>query len=57
MRVITVGDVSCQPGEIRFGKLACAYLPDSSEVSIPLIVLNGKEEGPVLWLGAAVHGA
>ncbi len=56
MSVIKVGDVTCQPGKIQFGSLPCAYLPDSSVLSVPLIVLNGEEEGPVLWLGSAVHG-
>lgn len=43
-------------GELEFGSLNVGKLRDGSAVSIPLMVMNGKSEGPVLWMDAAIHG-
>lgn len=51
-----IGTVSVPAGQIGFGAFEAAYLQDSSPVNIPLIVVNGAQEGPVLWLDAAMHG-
>jgi predicted deacylase len=53
---LTVGTCTVEPGEVGFGKLYLETLPDGGEAFIPLIVVNGKYDGPVLWLGAAIHG-
>jgi uncharacterized protein len=55
-KVIEIGDIRCPPATRRLGRLTCGYLEDSSPVEIPLIVLNGSTDGPVLWLGSTVHG-
>ncbi|MCL5951044.1 MAG: succinylglutamate desuccinylase/aspartoacylase family protein [Chloroflexi bacterium] len=55
-RVIRVGDVDAPPGQIQFGGIICAYLPDATPIKIPLIVVNGAREGPVLLVTAALHG-
>jgi len=56
MSVIEIGDIKARPGELKYGKLQCEPLPDAAETFIPLTVLNGVEEGPVLWIGATMHG-
>jgi predicted deacylase len=56
MKTIDVGNLSVKQGEMKLGKLDCGYLPDSSVVSIPLLVASGLEAGPVLLLTAAMHG-
>ena len=56
MSAIEIGDVRAEPGELRHGKLQLERLPDGAETFIPLTVLNGASEGPVLWLGATIHG-
>ena len=53
---IQVGSITAAPGEIKLGKLDCGYLPDSSVVSMPLIVINGSEEGPTILLSCCMHG-
>ena len=53
---VQIGNINVAPGEVKLGKLSCGYLPDSSEVSIPLIVVNGAKEGPTLLLTGAMHG-
>jgi len=44
------------PGERRLGKALCGELPDGTPVYQPLIVVNGAGDGPLLWLGAGLHG-
>jgi predicted deacylase len=56
MATLTIGTCRVKSGEIGFGKLLLEPLPDGSEVFIPLIVVNGQRDGPVLWLGSAIHG-
>jgi uncharacterized protein len=56
MAVLSIGTCTVEPGEVGLGKLNLETLPDGGEAFIPLIVVNGKYDGPVLWLGAAIHG-
>lgn len=56
MRTVKVGNIIAKPGELKLGKLDCGYLPDSSVVAIPLIVVNGAQDGPTLLLTSAMHG-
>jgi predicted deacylase len=57
MQLIEIGNISVKQGEMKLGNIDCGYLPDSSVVSIPLLVANGTEPGPTLLLTAAMHGA
>jgi predicted deacylase len=56
MQKIEIGNLSVKQGEMNLGKLDCGYMPDSSVVSIPLLVANGTHPGPTLLLTAAMHG-
>lgn len=56
MNTNTFGDISINPGEITQGKLGTVYLSVGTAVDIPLMVIRGEQDGPVLWLGAAMHG-
>ena len=56
MKTIEIGNIRAKRGELKLGKLPCGYMPDSTEVSIPLIIANGTEPGPTLLLTAAMHG-
>ncbi len=55
-KVVRVGNVAAAPGELKFGSLTCASLPDATPVSLPLLVMNGKADGPVLLLTGCMHG-
>lgn len=52
----TIGTATAQPGTLGLGHLVAAYLDDSSEVRIPLLLMNGAEPGPTVYIGAAMHG-
>jgi hypothetical protein len=54
--LITIGTATASPGHRSYGQLKVAELHDSSPVEIPVAIVNGREEGPVLWIQNAVHG-
>lgn len=55
-RVITIGTAETPPGATAFGALKVAELNDSSPVEVPVAIVNGRQEGPILWIQNAVHG-
>jgi predicted deacylase len=56
MKEIAVGTaVSKGPG-IAKGTLEVGAYPDGTPIAIPVVILRGATEGPVLWLNACVHG-
>jgi uncharacterized protein len=56
MTSFSIGNISVQPGAVAKGKLGSLYLSDGTQVDIPLLVVHGASEGPVLWVSAAMHG-
>ena len=52
----TVGEIVTSPGEKRSGYIIVPAGSDSEEVRIPVTVINGSGDGPVLALFAGVHG-
>ncbi len=50
------GDIEINPGERKRGTLATFYLSDGTPVNIPLMALRGEQDGPKLWVSAAMHG-
>jgi uncharacterized protein len=56
METIEVGTaVSQKPGRVR-GRLDIGALPDGTPVEIPVEIVRGAQDGPVLWLHGCVHG-
>jgi hypothetical protein len=53
---LSVGKVSTLPGEKKSGYIVVAPGADCGEVKVPVTVINGIKEGPVLALVAGVHG-
>lgn len=53
---VQIGNVTCEPGEIKFGSIPSVYLRDGSRLQIPISVVNGAEDGPTIWLGSTLHG-
>jgi uncharacterized protein len=52
---LTIGSIVAAPGQTVSGKLAIGNRP-ASEYSIPLSIVNGKGDGPVLTIIAGQHG-
>jgi len=53
---IKIGDISVQPGERATIDLPIAKLYTHTEMNLPVHVVHGKKEGPVLFVSAAIHG-
>ena len=53
----SVGSAVGRPGEITYGDLAVLDLPSGGQERLPVIIAQGREDGPTLWLTANIHGA
>ncbi len=51
-----VGTAEVRPGEVTRGRLPLIEYADGSQVAAPVIVIAGRERGPVAWLIACGHG-
>ncbi len=54
--VLTIGGVSINKGERKKIDLAGANLYDGTDLVIPVEVIRGENDGPVLFISAAIHG-
>ncbi|QOK29895.1 succinylglutamate desuccinylase/aspartoacylase family protein (plasmid) [Cytobacillus oceanisediminis] len=54
--MIKVGDVEAKKGTIQKGFFRVGSYSDASPISLPIMIASGKQDGPTLWLQAAVHG-
>ena len=52
---LTVGDVSAEPGQKKYGPATWVELRDGSRVHLPVILLNGKHEGPKVVINCSTH--
>jgi hypothetical protein len=52
---LKVGNVTARPGETKWGPATSVELRDGTWVNLPVIVVNGAEDGPTLVLTAATH--
>ncbi len=53
---LIIGGVSVPPGKRQRIELPVAKLYDYTEMSIPVEVIRGKNDGPTLFVCAAIHG-
>jgi predicted deacylase len=53
---ITVGEVTVPPGRKAKIELPFAKVATGSTEHLPVAVINGRAEGPHVWLSAAIHG-
>ena len=56
METIEIGTAASKSEGVAKGFLKVGELPDGQAMRIPVVVLRGREEGPVLWLHGCVHG-
>ncbi|WP_051063451.1 succinylglutamate desuccinylase/aspartoacylase family protein, partial [Ilumatobacter nonamiensis] len=52
----SIGDLDVAAGRSAIGQLPISRLVTGNQISIPINVFHGRNEGPVIWLSAAVHG-
>lgn len=56
MPELTVGTAIAAPGTRARGMIEVTTLPGGGSLAIPVIVLNGTEDGPCVWVDAVIHG-
>ncbi|WP_020619386.1 M14 family metallopeptidase [Paenibacillus daejeonensis] len=55
-QTIEWGDIVAEPGQRVTGEITVAQLSHGGPVRMPVLIINGAQEGPCLWLNGAVHG-
>lgn len=56
MEALTIGGETIEPGTLHQVDIPIGQLPTHTPVHLPVTVIHGVEEGPRLWLSAALHG-
>jgi predicted deacylase len=51
-----VGTAEPEPGELATGWLDVTDLPTGTPERLPVVIAAGEEDGPTLWITAAIHG-
>ena len=52
----TIGDLEVKAGRSAIGDLPISRLVTGTQISLPINVFHGRDDGPIVWLSAAVHG-
>ena len=51
-----IGSIRVRPGMKRSVSLPITRLVTGAEVELPVRVVHGREDGPTVWINAAIHG-
>jgi predicted deacylase len=54
--IVAIGSAHAERGQRAEGWLDLGYRPDSSPIRTPVILVNGADDGPALWIQAGIHG-
>ncbi|MFQ6101138.1 MAG: succinylglutamate desuccinylase/aspartoacylase family protein [Anaerolineae bacterium] len=55
-RDITLGTATSKPGTVQYGRWEALSHPTGHTEFLPVIIAQGNEDGPCLWLTAGIHG-
>ncbi|HBY06912.1 MAG TPA: hypothetical protein DEH22_03680 [Chloroflexi bacterium] len=53
---LTVGSATAQPGTLQYGRWEALAHPTGHTEFLPVIIAQGCEPGPCIWLTAGIHG-
>lgn len=53
---LKIGSCNAVPGELAYGSFQGPELPTGGADSLALIIAQGLQDGPILWLSANIHG-
>ena len=56
MKALEIGTVKAEPGTVGYGAIVAGSHPAGGNLEMPLIIVRGVEEGPVLWINGCIHG-
>ncbi len=54
--VLKIGDAIAEPGKWAKGKIPVFEYCEGTNVALPVTILNGAQDGPILFLNANFHG-
>ncbi len=54
--IITLGTAVSEPGTIQVGRWEALSHPTGHAEFLPVVIAQGKEDGPCFWLTAGIHG-
>ena len=55
-KTIEIGTARAEPGAVARGAMKVTELPAGGSLEIPVIVINGVNEGPCFWVDGSIHG-
>jgi predicted deacylase len=55
-RAVNIAGTTVAPGRRQLVEVLVSRLPTATRLNLPIMVLNGQQPGPRLWLSAVVHG-
>ena len=55
-RGLVIGTAVAKAGELVYGHLDLMELPNGVPERLPVLIAQGHEDGPTLWLTANIHG-
>ena len=53
---LRVEDVVAKPGSMEYGFLEAGEMQDGTAATIPIAIINGREDGPILYIQSASDG-
>ena len=53
---LQIGTAASTPGEYAYGVIPVLELPTGGQETIPVVIAQGREAGPLLWVTANIHG-
>ena len=55
-RIIQIGSAQASPGEVGEGAIEITKHAGGNILSIPITIINGKNDGPCFWINGGIHG-
>ncbi|MBN1284403.1 MAG: succinylglutamate desuccinylase/aspartoacylase family protein [Anaerolineae bacterium] len=53
---LVIGTAQGIPGRLSYGKFEAVRLPSGGDDHFPVVIAQGREDGPTLWITANIHG-
>ena len=53
---LEIGTVVSQAGTLTKGVIHAGSLADGTPIDVPILVAQGNQDGPTVWIGACLHG-
>jgi predicted deacylase len=55
-QTLVLGTATAEPGTIQYGRWEALSHPTGHVEFLPVVIAQGQEDGPCLWLTAGIHG-